>query len=314
MKAGGISGAGSGIGFVVTGSVKNAEEKKESQVKNGTIQAGNLFDMENDRVSQKREEARKKAGKVITDQFARDNVTTDQLKEMRDKVAQLKGEIKGLMDSKKEILTAKEALKTTYGIDNDSQEQKDLELIEKAQDLEKQGKLGNLTKEELDRLDNLPPLTEYQTNALVYKEVTDYYDDLIGQAKNLITDFTGAIRSTKGAMLKQHGMTDAMKAADQISAAASDAVIGMLMEEARKKVEEELQKLVEAAKEAAKKKEEEEQKLEESKAQDKEAEKLTEEIQDGSMQNEKLTKEMDQILKELELEEDKKGLVIDSHL
>jgi len=128
---------------------------------------------------------------------------------------------------------------------------------------------------------------------------------------------TSSITATKQAILEAggKGMRTAKKMAGSILDAASDAIIGMLWEDAKEHVDEELEKLMEAAKEQAEKKEEEEEKLENIKEEKEEQEELTKTIQESSSEQAKLQDEIKKIMQEAELlEEDMKGLAVDGFM
>ena len=76
----------------------------------------------------------------------------------------------------------------------------------------------------------------------------------------------GAIRAIRQERLKDHGMVDAKKEAEEILADAGKEIIGMLAGEAQDHIDEELEEKVEDAKEKAEEKEEQEEKLEEQRA------------------------------------------------
>lgn len=316
INAAGLNG-NTGLGIGVTGGsglIKSSGENK-SQIKNGSIFAGNINNMSTDKIEQKRAQARKQATKAIMDQFASDNQVADALDESRARIQELKGIKVEYQDEKKYYLQERENLKDIYQIDEDSQEQQDLDLIRKANQALKTGKLGDLSKEELDRVANMGDLTEYQSRSLEYDTVIDYYDSLLEDCDKEIRNGNAGISATKLEMLKNDGMVKANKAADKILEAGSKAVIGMLMADAKNHIDEEMAKLVEAAKEAAKKKEEEEEKLESIKEEKEKTEELVEDIQESSSEQDKLNQEIKKILKDQELlEEDIKGLVVDDLL
>lgn len=190
-----------------------------------------------------------------------------------------------------------------------------MELIKKAQRLEKKGLLSSMSKEELERLQNMGPLTEYQERALVYSAVDDYCNEQLEANDREIMSRGRAIYELKQGILKQNGMGDAQKEADDIMDAASDDIIGMLMSEAKEHIDEEMEKLIEAAKEAAEKKEAEEAQKEKSEAKDKEQEKMIEDIQDSVEEQDSLKQEVSQILEEAKLlDEDMKGLVVSQEI
>ena len=302
-----------GIGIAVTGS---RDGKESGQVKNGAIYAGNINNMTNDRIEQKRAQARKQATKAIMDQFARDGKVIDGMNELRARNEQINAEQSRLIEEKKGYEQEQEALKEKYGITDDSKEQEDLELIRKARRSFKDSSVS-LSKEEWKRIADMGELTEYQQRALGYDDIRDHVDSQIDELENEKIANGGAIRASKQALLETSykAITKAKDAADAIMDAASDEIIGMLWEEAKKHVDEEMEKLVEAAKEAAEKKEEEEEKLESVKEEKEEQKELTEEIQESAADQEKLQREIDKILKEAELlKEDMKGLMVDGTL
>lgn len=323
MKAVNMSGNGYTAGIGVNGghdqSGSNKEKEKAGQVKNGVLFAGNMAGTVTDRIEQKKQQARKQANKRIMNQFAQDNKTTDSLRECRDRIKELQSAQSELRDKSLECQGKKEALKETYGVAEDSQEQKDLELLEKANEMNKTGSLSSLSKEELDRIQEMGPLSEYQQNALAYDRVSDAYDMQIDRMNNQIAGERNAIYETKQGMLKQHGMADAKKAANSILDAASDSIMGMLYSEAKQHVDEEMEKLVEAAKEASEKKEEEEKKQEGVKEEKQESQELTEKIQESAGQKETVQEDVQQEINKIMTEagvqeEDWKGIIVNEQI
>ena len=140
----------------------NTEKGDGSQVKNGSVFIGNKKGGISDLIEQKRAQARKQATKVLRDQFARDNKITDNMNEMRARNEEIMGELNGLAEQKKGFMEERDALQEKFGIDPDSQEQKDLELLRKANNYFESGNLAILTKDELERLANMGERTEYQ--------------------------------------------------------------------------------------------------------------------------------------------------------
>lgn len=284
------------------------------QVKNGSVFAGNVNNGSAGLIEQKRAQARKQAMKAIMDQFAGDNEVTDRMDGLRERNTQIKEEIFSLQHQRDSYAQEQEALKDQYGIDPEGQEQKDLDLIRKANKAMAEGNLGSLSKDELDRVANMGELTEYQRRMLEYDEVIEDYDALIDGLKDEKKANTGAIKSIKQALLEENGkgMREAQNTADAILDAASDAIMGMVWQDAKNHIDEEMEKLVEAAKKQTEKKEEEEEKLEAVKEDTEEQEKLTEAIQESAADQSKLQNEIQKILKESDLlEEDLKGLVVD---
>ena len=93
----------------------------------------------------------------------------DEITELKNKVSDLENE--------------KEAYRADYGVDMNSQEQKDLELLEKYQNNRYGSAEDTFSKEELDRLKELQntPLTEYQEKVLKLNSSQIHFKDEIGQ-------------------------------------------------------------------------------------------------------------------------------------
>lgn len=308
----GINGTGFGIN-AANGTDKG--DGKNGQVRNGSIFAGNINGGNANLIEQRRALARKQATKLLRDQFARDNEVTEQMNELRARNEEIGEELTVLEEQRRGYAEEQEALREKYGVDPNSQEEKDLELLRKANNhFAKEGNLAVLSQEEVERLANMGELTEYQQRFLEYDKVIEHIDSEKTKLTNERIGNTSSIRSTKQAILESggKGIRDAKKAAESVLQAASDEIIGMLWEDARKHVEEEMEKLVEAAKEQAEKKEEEEEKLEAVKEKEEEQQELTEAIQESTSEQEKLQDEIKKIMKEAELlQEDLKGIVVD---
>lgn len=307
---------GAGIG------VADSKEKggsESGQVKNGSIFAGNINNMTNARMEQKRAMARKQASKALLDQFAADNEVTDKMDELRARNVAIDDEISYLMDEKRGYEKEQEALKEKYGIEPDSEQQKQLDLIRKANRAMKAGQLGNLSKEELEQIANMDKsqLTEYQRRSLEYDKVIENFESAITELKEERIDNNAYIKESKQGLLKTSykGIAKAYKAADTILKAASDEIIGMVWEDAKKHMDEEMEELIEAAKKKAEEKEEQEEKLEAAKEKKDDQKEFAGAIQEEAAEQAKLQNEINKIVKDAELlEEDMKGLMVDGTL
>ena len=145
----GINGIGFGIG---TANGADKGDGKDGQLKNGSIFAGNINGGMSSLIEQKRAQARKQATKMLHDQFARDNEVSDNIKKLYARNETIGEELAVLAEQKKGYVEDRKALQEKYGIDPESQEQKDLELLRKANTYLKDGKLSTLSKEELERV------------------------------------------------------------------------------------------------------------------------------------------------------------------
>lgn len=249
--------------------------------KRKTIFAGNLMPSDmSELVEQKRSQARKQAMKLINDAWGRDNKASDNIKSMDDeksdqvkKLGELNGILKSINDNKKAIMEE-------YGIDPDSQEQKDLELLEKYQNNINGSSYDSFSEEEINRLKELQdlPRTEYQNKILQQNSVAGAVNIEISKIKNQLVAMTESINDAKIEQLKSQDMLDADAAADEIVDAANDEIFGLLIKEGMDHIDETQEEQQEKAEEAAEKKEEEEKQLEEAKQDREEQEAQIEEV------------------------------------
>lgn len=234
-------------------------KKQDGQMKNGSIFAGNMR-KSNDSVMQRKKHAQAKALKIVRDTWAGDKKIDDGQEERKQRIKELQENNKQNTDIIKGYREYGEQLREQYNVAEDSQEQKDLELMLKADS-------GDLTEEERKRLAELSgtTLTEYQQRILDLEDSIEIYKEEIEAANDEIKDLSNIIKGVRQERLKQHNMVDAQKEADEmLKDAAKEAAYGMLME-SKDHVEEEMEEQIEKAKEKKEKKEEQEEKLEEKK-------------------------------------------------
>lgn len=306
MKIG--STEGNGLNIFMGDNSRNQQEKlsKEGkgQLNGNTLFAGNLG-IKQDSVLAKKAQAEKNAMKRLLDQHAQDQKISDGIDESKAHQDILRTEAREASQEISKYRQAREDLKTTYGISDDSQEQKDLELLYKSS----QG--TSLSEEETERLKNMGPLTEYQEAALTAYGGEKYWEDVLNNAANGIRMENQSIESTKQALLKVHPMVDAQKEAMKIIEAGRQEAIDMLMAEAKDKVDEDIKK----REEAAEKKAEEKEKAEEQKkaAEGKEDPAVSEtDIQKTIKNQDGLDKELKEMVEQSQLlEEELKGISVD---
>ena len=148
---------------------KNTDNSKQTKNRK-TINASelNLKPYKDNQIDAKRLRARKQAMKLISDAWKSADKTDKNIEDMKlDKLNKL-DEITELKNKVSDLENEKEAYRADYGVDMDSQEQKDLELLEKYQNNRYGSAEDTFSKEELDRLKELQntPLTEYQEKVL----------------------------------------------------------------------------------------------------------------------------------------------------
>ena len=250
---------------------QRAGGKAQKDNNRSTIFAGDLgMGMQNDIVTQRKQRAQKKALKIIGDAWNSDRKTDQTIADYQDKIRQLKADLEENQGIVQRGEAHKEELRQLYGVAEDSQEQKDLELLEKEAASKKHYANSDpvyLTDEEQEHLAEIHEqgLTEYQERCMNIDKEQENFEEKVDKIKTQIKAYSNAITSTKQERLKSHGMVDAQKNADKVLEEASKEVIGMLWGEAKDHVDEELEEQVEEAKKKAEEEEEEEEKVEERK-------------------------------------------------
>lgn len=273
---------------------QNRVEKQEKQEKaRESVSAKDTFleKSRQDPVTQKREQAREQAFKLVSEAWKKDEQKTDSLSKLGNDKETLARRKEELMARIKDNSDKREQLKAEYGVSEDSDEQKDLELLEKFQDYSNGSRIDNFSKEEIDRLKDISekPKTEYQQRMLELNEN-------IGQSRleqervemELEKSSDEYIRR-KIENLKTDPMRDANEAVEKIKEKERHEIIGIIREEGVRHLDESEDKKEDAA---VKKPENE-----------KGSEKFYEEVQ----------KQLTKILKEnAMLDEDLKGIKINT--
>ncbi|MDF2820649.1 MAG: hypothetical protein K0R15_1090 [Clostridiales bacterium] len=282
------------------------KEGNGKQIKNKTIYAGdlNLKDQQ-DNIAKKKVNAQKKAMRTILEQFKRDKSIADGITTRRDHQQELLEKAGAIQEEIRNIQDLREKLKESYGISDDSDEQKNLKLLEKSMDFKQK-----LTSDEKEQLIKIGPLTDYQKKALEFDSMEDIWKERANSAIQGITNESRTIVSIKLAQLKTQPMTDAQKEAAKIMEAANKEIIGMLVQQTKEHVDEEIEKNEEKA----------EEKLEKQENSVNQGEKKDQ--IDNTDQFQKLAKQQDEILlelkyilqKEIIIEDDVKGIIIDEQV
>ena len=116
------------IALKTSGTQKNKVDKAN---KKSTSINGNSLKITNDPMSVKRAQAKKQALKIIGDAYDADKKIDDDLETRRGKIRQYKEVIGENRKAIKDLEGQRKALRDEYGVDRDSQEEKDLELLAK---------------------------------------------------------------------------------------------------------------------------------------------------------------------------------------
>lgn len=231
----------------------------------GSIYSGNL-NLESDPITQKRKEAMKEAMKIVGDAFKGDRMIDDDIERRRNNIEALKNEISNNQQEINRLDANKKEMKEAGGITDDSQEQLDLELLEKRRDARKDPSI-KLSEDEKQRLEMIDQegLTEYQKYSLEMDSLKEPFLKVIDDSQKKILNESMTINAIQLARLKTHPMVDANVAADKLQDSASEEIIGLLIDEAKDHVDEEMEEQKEAADKKAEEKKEQEEKTEAAK-------------------------------------------------
>ena len=237
---------------------------KQEETGRKTIFAGNILQTGKpngktsfDRTSQIREEAQKKAAKIVEDVFDAEKKFQKQIQDMKD-MSQEYVEIRSeSIQELQNIEAKKEELSKAYEGKEDSQEY--LSLL-KEQD-----------------------------------EMAQVYQNKLEQAETGISGINSSLRSIQIERLKSDPMVEARSQAEEIMKQASKDIIGAIRGEGMNHVEEKLQEVVDRAKEEAEKKEEEEEKREAVKEKKEQLEKQIQAVKENTSEKEENLPELEEM-------------------
>ncbi len=276
-------------------------EKAQKKGDTRTIFAGDLgLCMQTDLIAQKKKSAQKQALKMIEDAWDIDRKFDKSLDGYRDRLAELAAEKDANWEEIEKRDGWKEDLRRTYGVAEDSQEQKDLKLLEKEQDcingVGRDGRQPVLTEEEKGRLAEIHEngLTEYQERCMAIDAQQGRFERSNAQIDEESRAYNAAIRSTKLERLKNNEMVKAQKKADIVLEAASREVVGMLADEAKDYVDQKFEEQVEEAKKKAEEKAEQEEKSEQRQEKAEELEQRIDETREKRKEKEDERKEAEE--------------------
>lgn len=302
---------------------RHGEQTDRKNVNNGSIDASSLR-AKFDPIAAKKEEAQKKAMKIVGDAYKNDLKVDDDLNARRAKIDSLRKDKHDANMAIKEIEEGRAALKDVYGVDEDSQEEKDLKLLEKEVKSKLPGSDVHLTKDEREAIAKIKEngLSEYQQRSIEMLEFETPYAVTAYEADEEIKVENQIISATNIEHLKSHAMVDAQKQAEAIMEEASKEIVGMIADEAKDHIDEENKERKEKAKAEAEKQEELEERIDAAREKRKENEKLTEDILEGVQEADSMSKNVNAAQQEIKemmskmklIEDDIKGAAVDTTL
>lgn len=297
---------------------KRTEGPDKDKKQGGSIFAGD-FNKTEDNITKRKKKLLQDALKVMMDQFESDSKIDEGIDEKRQNIADNKSKMKEANTAINVLQQEREAIREKHGVEAGSQEQQDLELIEKGRKAEAQNKLSDLSEDELTRLAEMGPLTDYQKESLSYADIQDEYRKELNSAKDVIANESRIIEGTKQSLLsRKYDMSKASRTTEQMLISAAKEIAGMLQAEAKDNIDKEFKELQEAAAKAAEKKKEQEEAIEKAK-EEKEGQEQVKEQKDPAKYVASIQDSVTQELKKIAeaqklLEEDLKGIVVDNLL
>lgn len=244
---------------VTSGTRKSRKNNTANQSKGTNIYAGDL-NLSDNRIDEKRKEARKQAMKVIGEAFSQDKKVDDAVSLAKQKAEELKKSNGEALDQIKATNQQTENLKELYQVTDGSEEQSDLKLLERREDANNNPSI-QLSEKEQKRLQEIDEkgLTEYQQGALENYKYTSTLEKQVRDNNRQIQGYNQQVTAIGISRLKSHAMVDAKDQADGIMDQANKEIKGMIVNDAKNKVDDKMDESKEKA-EKEKEKDKEEQK------------------------------------------------------
>ncbi len=212
--------------------------------------------------------------KILTDTFATEQDIDNGIKGLKEQQEQLKQEA---LEDKKAAMGVEDErtqLMERYGVTEDSEEHKGLELLRK--EFQTDAELTDSEKEQLAEI-HKKGLTAYQKDMIELDRKEEVYRQRAGQKESSANAISSSITGIELDRLKTHPVANATREADEIIEAANKELIGGLWAEAKDHIDEKMEEVMEKAEKEAEEKEEEEKKEAERKKEKLETEKRIEE-------------------------------------
>ena len=239
---------------------RRAAEKKGTE-KKGTIYAGDVG-LRPDSIQMKRRQAQKKAMKIMKDTFASDLEIDQSMRGMAARASELRDQTAENHREYDQIAVTRNELAENYGIEEDSQEVEDLELLRKEKEAANPASGVYLSYMEERALAKIHEqgLTAYEKDMLELDDKEKLLENQIKGDEMSIKSIRTSLSDTKIERLKSEPMQEAQAEAEEIMMAANKEIYGDLVNEGKKHIEEKMAEEKEKAAKRAEKKEEEEEK------------------------------------------------------
>lgn len=215
-----------------------------------------------DPITLKKQMARKQALKVVGDAFAADRKLDNEMAEREAKIKEMRAENLEATNALKELEAQKKEIGKEYGLGEEGLSGEDWDILDKGSRMP-----GVLSDNEKARYQEMKEqgLTEYYSRCEKIDDLAEPYRQTLNDNTKLIKSYEAANKAVHKGRLdlrKGNPMIKAQEEAEEIMDAARKEIVGMLVDEGKNHVDEEMEEKVEQAKEEKEKKEEEEEKLE----------------------------------------------------
>ena len=281
----------------------------------------------NSMIEQRKKMAGKQAMKLISDAWDRNTKSMDAIDKLRELKSQKLDELNDKNKSMADIESQKEALMKEYGVTEDSDEMKELELLKKYQNNRMGILTGEFSDEEIEKLKSLQGTSrsDFQARYLELNDAYNQYQKDAGEIEDDIRVLNANIEIQKNDLNASQDMAKAQDAADAILDAASKEAIGLMMQEAKDNIDKTAEEEKEKAEKIKEEKEELQEKIDKTKERNEEQKEIIEEASEAAKLDQSISvksqdtssvaeaqKSINRILKDNNLiSDDIKGIEID---
>lgn len=256
------------------------QENRKTLFAGGSINRGDTLQ---DKIAQKKARAQKQAMKVVGDAFAGDRAIDEDMEAGRQRVDSLKEERLRLREEAEGVAERREGLEKAY-------------------------ESGEVSR------------ADYISEAMNISREEQAYREKLAENENAVLAENAVIRGTRLERLKHNPMGEARKQADDILDAVGEEIVGMVMDDAREKIDEESEKREQQAEKIKEEREEQKKFIEEQKGNREEKEEIPEDVPVEEMVSlhqvqTDVKQEVQNILDKMKLlAEDIKGAAVDEML
>lgn len=246
-----------------------------------------------DPIGLKKQMAQKKALKVVGDAFAADRKIDMEVADREARIKDMRAENLESQKALNDLEAQKKDIGKEYGLGEEGLSDEDWTILKKGK--ETPIFMSDEEKARYQEMEEQGLTGEYYKRCKDIDDLEEFYKNTITENTKMIKGYEAANEAVHKARLdlrKGNPMIAAQEEAAEIMEAARKEIIGMLYDEAKDHIDEEMQEKVEQAQEAKEKKEEEEEKLEAIREDKAEIEDQVEAAREKAHENEKRAEEL----------------------